>query len=392
MVEPTEPEYPDYNDCLPSTPAPVAPDYNAYTDYWGYTDWDAYDAAYNEYSAQVDTYNQEWSDLYDDALEAYNQAYTEFETAYTEYSKKLDRDSIRESIEGQTITTTEYTLYYYDTKDSKVVTDSYASFLDYSSEKPIIVYENYNKGEYTRVNMSDVTTYDDIYNLASSATIYDASEAYIAVNSETSKIDQENASSFRLKSSGEALYYLDNFNEENGYGDLYEMKINGTKPGVPEKYESKVYRYQLLGEDKLLYYKSVKDNSGDLYLNKELIDSDVYLNSILTMDASDSIVYYVDYDEEDQKGTLTIYKGKDAVTIGEDVHSYSAYDDKKIVYLTDYNIDKYTGDAYLYKGSGKKVKIDDDVTALIPTYNGIYRGYIDYGYDETYDDSEDDYE
>lgn len=381
MVAPVEPTYPDYYAYQPDTQYPVEPYYYEYSDYWGYTDWDAYDAAYNDYLAAVDEYNQQWEDAYNEAINTYNNEYTAYQDAYNEYLTKQDRDYLRETFADETISVTNYSLFYYDTKETKLLTDSYNTYLDYSIDKPVLVYENNNKAEYTRINMSEVNSYDDVYNLASKATS-STTEVQVAVNSNTSVLKEDNSSVYVVNDSGNTLYFLNNYDEEKGCGDLSEAKINGTKVEDPSKYESDVYSFQLIGsKDTLVYYKDVKDTSGDLYFNKKLVDSDAYTYSVNEVSGTNSFTYYVDFDYDDSVGTLKIYNGKDSTEIGDDVHSYYTLDDKKIVYLTNFSNNKQEGDAYLYKGSNKKELIDQDVTALVPIYSSKYRGSINYGFD-----------
>lgn len=378
MTEPVEPAYPYYDDYKPDMPYPVEPDYYSYTDYWGYIDWDLYDAAYNDYLAQVDEYNAAWDDNYNAAAEVYNTAYNEYLAAYDEYYAKQDRDSIRASIEGVTIPVTNYTLYYYDTKEAKVVTDTYASYLTNSFDKPVLIYQNNNKADLTKINLSEVTSYDDLYTRASDS-VFTGTEVYTAIGSEVATIKQTDTFSYYLSKSGDAIYYLDNYNDTDYSGDLYEVKITDNKLGTPSKIEDDVYSIQILyNSGSLLYFKDVKDTTGDMYLDKELIDSDVYIYSVYEVADTDSITYYADYNSDKTTGTLKMYQGKKPVKIGDDIHSYFTINEKRVIYLSDYDIDMDKGDVYLYNGSDKRKKIDTDVTEIIPIYNNDYRENYSY--------------
>jgi hypothetical protein len=378
LVEPAQPIYPNYDNYKPDMEYPIEPDYYSYTDYWGYIDWDAYDAAYNEYYDKVDEYNAKWDAGYDAALEEYNKAYDEYLTAYDTYFAKLDRDSIRASIEGVKIPVTNYTLYYYDTKEAKAVTDRYASYLDYSLEKPVLIYENYNETGITKVNISEVVSYDDLYMRATDS-LDAATEVYTAINSAAAEVKHSGSTSYYLSHSGNAVYYLDDYDAANSSGDLYEIKITGDKLGSPSKIEDDVYSLQLLyNSDSLLYFKEVKDSSGDMYLDNKLVDSDVYIYTAYEAADTDSILYYVDYNTDKATGTLKLYQGKTSVKIGDDIHSYYAIGEKRVIYLADYNTNRGKGDLYLYNGSDKKKKIDTDVTGIIPIYDNDYRGEYSY--------------
>jgi hypothetical protein len=378
MTEPVEPTYPYYEDYKPTTAYPVEPDYYSYTDYWGYIDWDTYNAAYSDYQAQVDAYNQEWDNLYNEAMNTYNEAYNAYQESLNDWYAKQSRDDLRASIAEETLTSTSSILYYYDTKEAKLITDSYSSYLDYSYDKPVILYENYNKAELTKVNISEITSYDEVYNMANEA-LSASTEVYVATEANAVALEQNEGSSFMISDEEDAIYYLDDYDAEEGSGDLYEAKISGNKLAAPTKLEEDVYSFNLLSDDHLVYFKDVKDSSGDLYQDKELIDSDVYVYSVNQLE-EDELIYYVDYSYDKELGTLTVYNGKDSSKVGDDIHDYYAFDKKCVVYLQDFSLERGKGDVYLYEGSDKKKTIDQDVTAIIPIYENSYRGSADFDY------------
>lgn len=378
MAEPEEPAYPNYNDCKPDLDYPTEPDYYSYTDYWGYIDWDSYDAAYSDYMSKVDEYNAKWDEKYNAAVAEYNTAYEDYQTAYDAYYAKQDRDSIRSSMEGVTIPVTSHTLYYYDTKESREITGKYSTYLDYSTEEPVLIYENYNDTGITKINLSEVTSYDDLYYSATD-NLEATTDVYTASGPAAEAVKQSGGSSYRLSKSGDTVYYLDNFDSVSGSGDLYEIRITDNKPGTPSKIDSDVNSLQILHKnDSLLYFKNVKDYSGDMYIGNKLVDSDVYIYGNYEMVGSDFITYYVNYDGDKMTGTLKVYTGKNSVKIGDDIHSQYAVSEKRIIYMTNYNSDYNKGDIYLYNGTDKKKEIDTDVTEIIPIFDLGYLG--DYSY------------
>jgi hypothetical protein len=390
MAEPVEPEYPDYYSFQPAD-YPIEPYYYDYSDAWGYTDWDAYYAAYDIYTAAVDEYNQKWEDAYNAAVDEYNQEYETYQNAYNEYYAKQDRDYMRESLANETISSTSYVLYYYDTKEAKEITDSYSQYYDYSYDKPVLVYDNINKSELTKVNMSQVTSYDEVYNMAMEA-MSSSTEVYVAIKGNPVKLEQDNGSGFSLNDAGDALYYLDDYDVDESQGELYKVKVTDAKLEEATKVEEDVYSFTLSAiSGSLIYYKDVTDYSGDMYKDKKLVDSDVNIYSVSELDDKGSLLYFVDYNSDKNQGTLKKYTGKDKTKIGDDVYDYIVFGSKSIVYLQDYSLDRYEGDVYLYNGSGKKKEIDTDVTALIPIYTNGVRNLMDYDYDY-YDDYDYDYD
>lgn len=369
LQEPYEPVYPYYEDCRPDIAEPAEPDYVNYNDYWGYIDWDAYYADYDAYSVEIQNYNTLWDSLYQEALSEYDQAYNVYEDTYAEYSAKVFRDDLRANLESETIILTNSILYYYDKKDSTAITDSYSSYLDYSSDQPVLIYENFNQSELSKMNISEVVFFDDVRSYAQAA-MASSTEVYIAAGANTSTMKHNQGSAFNVNKSGDTIYFYDDYEEEEGYADLYEAKLNGTSFDEPVLYEEEVGYFSFLKDSDILYYfKEVTDYMGDLYINKERIDYDVYTNYIWASGTPGSMLYYTDYDLDNWEGTLMLYNGKDAIEIADDVYDCYAVNDKCVVYLQDYAMDEMIGDAYLYDGSKKRKEIDDNVSVILPIEN-----------------------
>ena len=379
MVEPMEPSYPDYNSYKPSEGYPIEPAYDDYIDYDGYIDWNLYDQAYSDYNAAVDTYNSEWNRVYNEAVDAYNVDYETYTQNFNEYSLKLNRDSIRASMAESTIPTTKYMLYYYDLNTSTMVTDSYSTYDEYSFDLPVMIYKNYNVADFAPVNISEVTSYDELYTKVTDS-MYAPSDTYVAFQTKTTLLKQgDSLYDYDLAPSGKSIYYLDSDADEES-GDLYQIKMKGDKLETAIKIDEDVNQYQFAGaKDTLLYYKNIIDDAGDLYKNGEKIDSDVSTYySAYEVNNSEDLIYYVGYDSDKESGTLTLYDGKNTKKIADDVHAFTDYKKNCIAYLSDYDYEHTEGELYLYEGSKKDKKVDEDVMAIVNVYSGGYYGDYDY--------------
>lgn len=378
MVEPEMPFYPSYDDCMPDMPYPTEPDPSLYTDYWGYYDWDLYNQYYNEYYAQLDEYNAQWQANYDAAISEYEQAYNKYQEESERYYAKQDRDYLRQNLQETTIPVTNYALYYYDKKESILISDSCASYMTYSSQTPLIIYKSNNTAEIAKVNLSEVTSFDSLYSTVSN-NLLTQGEVYAAIKATNASVPQENGTSYYVKDNGELLYYLDNYDSMENTYDLYGVKISNGKMDIPTKIDEDVYGFELVnGSDTLVYYKDVKNDAGDLYIDMKLVDSDVYTYSVMGIQGTDMVLYYVDYDSDTESGSLKIYDGKNTKKIGDDIVSYNVIDESNILYLMDYDFYSARGDLYLYNGTDKKKQIDTDVTALILFNPYEYNGDISY--------------
>ncbi len=372
---PTKPEYPSEADY--STQEWVS-DYwsstwNEELDEWGYwlqdTDWDRYNAAYTQY--QEDYAN--WQTEYDSMKE-------EYDLAYTVYENKLFRDELRSQLESEenAVTYNKYLLYYWkDGKETAIASD--IVFEDYSypltetsSEVPAVIYQKYSVSNVVLQKLSDLTT-DNIYysdiipelqdKITSSRIVSD--DTYLAYKEKESTIDSTDAKSWLINKDG-IIYFLDDYDTDKQYGTLKSAKISGGSVETPVTIDEDVvgYRYGF-GNNKIYYYKDVKDGSGDLYLKGKIIATDVYINSLYSFKDSDSLLYYVDYSDSNYDGTLCLLKGDKETKISDDVTSFAPISESNIAYLVDYSNDREKGDLMLYQGKKKSVAIDTDVTEIV---------------------------
>lgn len=74
----------------------------------------------------------------------------------------------------------------------------------------------------------------------------------------------------------------------------------------------------------------------------------------------------MDFNSEKGTGTLRISKNKKSETISEVANNFYVVNEKCIVYMLDLNASTAKGDLYLYDGSDKSEKIDEDVTSILP--------------------------
>ncbi len=345
----TEPTYPDYPD------APQSPYW------WEYNTNEEYDAAYENYVHQKEEYDAECERLdkeYMDAREAYN--------------AKENRDRIRLQLEDETLSQSSFSLYYFDGTESVVLTDAlvedYVLFDSvYAPNAAVTVYEAYNQSEIEKVKLSEIESVYDVKSMVEAA-LFSSTEKYIAVKGSATVVEQEKeATSFDINESGTVVYYIDDIPEEKDYGELYRITISNGAVGKPEKYDSDVRSGYFINENDYLYFKDCKDIRGDMYVNKNRIDYDVYMYNVETNSDSGKIYYYTDWNQEKRNGTLKVYDGKEAVKVADEVHDYATLPDGRILYLYDYSMTYYRGELHEWS-SGENRKLDDDVVCI------LYRG------------------
>ena len=353
----SEPSYPDYPNS-PSRPS-----------WWDYDTAAEYDAAYAAYEDAYEAWEAEC-----DRIE------TEYYAAREAYYAKQSRDELRENLAEKTLEQSSYSLCFYNGTEEVVITDTFVggdySKYTYASEAPVISYEAYNQSSLEKVKLSEVESVYDIESMVKAA-LFSSSERYIAVKGTATVVEQEKeATNFRIKSSGTIVYYIDDIPEEKNYGELYHISIKNGVVGKAEVYDSDVYTgyCYFVSDTELEYFKDCKDGKGELYINKNKIDYDVYCYSVDVYSHLDKIFYFTDWNDEKGYGTLKVYDGKEAAKIADDVHSFSVTPDGRVLYLYDYSLNYYKGELHEWS-NGEKRKIDDDVVFVLPILYSKYRGY-----------------
>jgi hypothetical protein len=354
----TEPSYPNYPNS-PSRPS-----------WWDYDTDAEYDAAYEAYEDAYEAWEAEC-----DRME------TEYYAAREAWYAKQSRDELREDLEEEVLEQSNYSLCFYNGTEATVITDAfvgdyYDSDYTYASDAPVIIYEAYNQSSLEKVKLSEVESIYDIEEMVEAA-LFSSSERYIAVKTTATVVEQEKeARNFRINSSGTVVYYIDDIPDEKSYGELYRISITNGTVGKAEVYDSDVYTgyCYFAGDDKFVYYKDYKDSKGELYVNKVKIDYDVSVYSTVVYSDSDKVIYFTDWNDKKDYGTLKIYQGGESVKVADDVHNFSTMSDGRILYLYDYSLNYYKGELHVWE-NGETRKIDDDVVAVIPVYETKYRGY-----------------
>ncbi len=317
-------------------------------------------------------YDYDTWDEYYDAWDIYDFAYENYKTQLEKYEDKLYRDSLREILYESTLTYDNDSLYFYNGSEEKKITDNYAYYdgWNYSEKSPIITYNVCDRSNLKTVKFSElIVKYenDEIENIDDFSyfdTLHEGDYTYIASKDNVTKVEVEKTAKVLINESGTGAYYIERPVEEKNYGELYHVDIIDGAIGKPKLYDSDVCYYNIyfIDDNRIAYYKNAKENDGDLYINKEEIDFDVW--SFQYYEHCDTLVYYTDYNTEKEYGVLKIYKDGESTKISDDVYDHYITEDGTVLFLYDYSTEYYRGELDMWK-DGEKTKIDDDVMAII---------------------------
>jgi len=320
---------------------PVQPEYPNYFDY----------ASYEEYSKAVDEY-----------YEASN-AYREAMTAYYEVEA---RNELREQLADRSFEHETYTLYFYDGEQIQTVEEGFLAdtySFEPHSEVPLMHYLSGTPEAVEKVKLSELTSVYNLENMVQEA-LNAEKEDHIAIGKDF--LPMTEAENLFFAPDGSALYYFEFASEEDDTCDLYRRPIKENKLGEEERCDSGVSPECVhISEDSVLYFKDVKDGKGDLYRDGSRLDFDVNLYTLTETEDGD-LLYFTDWNEEKQRGTLKIFAKNKAEKVADDVHDFLV-SGEKILYRNDYSTKFEKGTLFVYAG-GKSKQIDIDVSAILPVF------------------------
>lgn len=287
-----------------------------------------------------------------------------------------------------------YSLYYYNGEEETLLAEAcYNRRVDYCGESMAVYYTMYDAANLEKLSYKDLDElsgtdeyyYTSIYEVAGimlQEALDDAAVSCIAIEGTVSQVDVENVSDFVCSPDGKAVYMLCDVDEEKSEGTAYRASVSGKKVGAAERYDEDIYSeagfYFVGSSNYLVYYKDVEDYEGELFVNGESVDDDVYLRSyLIRYNAEENdLLYMTDYDNDKYEGTLRVYNGKEAEDVSDDVYGYTIGSNGKVLFMYDYNSSKWEGSLAIY--DGKVTEIADDVHSYTFTPAGDVLFLYDY--------------
>ena len=284
--------------------------------------------------------------------------YSKNDSLYRKVGTK-DKEKIDSEVGIMYVASDNGELYYTKTNDDYTATLYY-----YNGKESEKIEEDIPNG-----NISLVATYSDGPGMVFGVRESESSSKMkyvVVIKNNVKELDQDDVSYATFDKSGKTMYYLADMDNKGENGTLYKVTLSGNKVSKIEQYDDDVYEGAYLTEDgHLFYFKDVNSREGELFCDKKQVDSDVYVNFIDYEKATKQFLYYVDYSNKQDQGTLKIAKvGGKAKQISDDVYDCVLLPNGTVLYLKEFSTKSYVGTLYVFKGS-KSTLMDDDVTALI---------------------------
>lgn len=187
----------------------------------------------------------------------------------------------------------------------------------------------------------------------------------VAVNGTENAVDLDSVYLVRIGNEGKTLYILCDVEEEEG--DLYRVAVSGTSVKKPELIDDGVYASDCrFYDDKFVYFKDVKDDTGDLYVDGSLVDSDVCIDLDVEYNfESKELIYMTDYNENRDYATMKVWNGKSVAEVCDEAAGWVVLETGDVLVAYDPSSD---GTASLAVWNGSKfTEICDDVYSVDTT-------------------------
>ena len=193
---------------------------------------------------------------------------------------------------------------------------------------------------------------------------------YVSIEgSEPQKIPIDNVDiyDFQISKDNKMITFFANSSLDIGSSELYYITIDDSgKLSSPEKIADNVYSVQMSPIDNTIAYMTDYDGvSGTLnvFNNGKIHEVSSTANNY-RFGIDESTIYYTDeFNEESLRAVLHEYKDGESRQIDENVFIIDCKGKGGVVYFKDFDLDNNYGDVYIYNGK-KSILIDKQVSCM----------------------------
>ena len=294
-------------------------------------------------------------------------------------------NNIREQLDEQMFEYWDISYYYFDGKQSHILGKDYTSIEDDLNYKNQFITVSSKTGagitrfaddiNIDKIKMSEVTSIEDVDLSSVEAELNNVNRAYYAIcMGKVSKIAEDSIredgtvlepiwvahDDLQWNESENALVYIEHISTDVA-GDFKQISFEDEKNPEPVLLDTEVHEfYQEQGQ--LYCLKLSEDNRLNLYLNQELVLSDVSWQSREYME--DALYVIADWDWERGVGNLYRYKDKELEMIVADIHNFTVWPGEKIYYLKNYNTAQMSGELCLLEKGEERI-LNDNVLDIL---------------------------
>ena len=294
-------------------------------------------------------------------------------------------NNIREQLDEQMFEYWDISYYYFDGKQSHILGKDYTSIEDDLNYKNQFITVSSKTGagitrfaddiNIDKIKMSEVTSIEDVDLSSVETELNNVNRAYYAIcGGKVSKIAEDSIredgtvlepiwvahDDLQWNESENALVYIEHISTDVA-GDFKQISFEDEKNPEPVLLDTEVHEfYQEQGQ--LYCLKLSEDNRLNLYLNQELVLSDVSWQSREYME--DALYVIADWDWKRGVGNLYRYKDKNLEMIVADIHNFTVWPGEKIYYLKNYNTAQMSGELCLLEKGEERI-LNDNVLDIL---------------------------
>ncbi len=261
-----------------------------------------------------------------------------------------------------------YELYYYDGQSEIMLTDKLVCRDDkftVAEKASLIAFEIYNPERMERVKLSTfVNEYDIAFEVVKRMS--ETKSRCVASGADVIEIPQADACNFVIENNGQRIVY---FADGEYEGNIYEIVNENGALKQPLKYDENVGKttFNFTENGEVIYFKYYKEDraKGDMYIDKQEIDYDVYFigneygNEYWGVyERNGVIVYYTDYPVDGEGGgTINVLKNGEKKKLADGIQNHYIASNGDIYYITyDFGMARHT----LYRYDGEESIVVDD--------------------------------
>ncbi|MBP3324757.1 MAG: hypothetical protein J6M16_11275, partial [Clostridia bacterium] len=276
---------------------------------------------------------------YEERMFAYEQDMILYEKALKEYENKLARDELRAALKEYPLDKAFYNLYYYDGKESTVVT-KYThigaeegmyidDYLTETTQKAVIRYSEYDTPS-GKMKLSEVNSVSDAYEKAQSF-FSRVPKTKLAIKAKNIELPYNPEIFYHYFSESMDFLYILGNNNYGEKGNLYKIAIGEANLGEMQRIETDIYyeSFFVSGDD--IFYRK----NSSLYYNREELAE--YKNNGLYSSLESSFKYIKETDtlyyiNRDGAFTIKDLANGEEKLIDSGVYSFYVFDNGEFYY------------------------------------------------------------
>lgn len=257
-------------------------------------------------------------------------------------------------------------LYYHNSKETVLIEKQVRSYQYSSAENDFLSYTAVAGDALPAIKLSDFEDYNGSFENLVLETLDENTKTYILQGTKPAELPLENIYRMFAGEKAGTLWVMTDYDKKTKEVTLHEVKTSGGAIKSVEEIDDEVYYNAFLTDGKnYVYWRSMKDNAGELCWNGKEIADDAPIYGCRMDKDSGKVFFMTDYSSKNGDYTLACWNGKKVIDVDDDVSMHTALGEGSIAYLTDYSDTRQEGDLYIWTGK-EPVKLDEDVLYIIP--------------------------